>query len=78
MIKRRRIWLAEGFSSDGEVYGRALQLPDKDSDNHSVTTEVERKSASVIKTDLGDIYSCPCSSIAMPKPQQNKEGGCDA
>jgi hypothetical protein len=24
----RRIWIAEGIASDGEIYGRAMQLPD--------------------------------------------------
>lgn len=60
----RRIWIAEGFASDGDVYGRALQLPDGSMRHRSASqgsaTDVQRTRALVLKTHLGDIPSCPC------------------
>ncbi|TBW57613.1 hypothetical protein EZI54_06110 [Marinobacter halodurans] len=62
----RRIWIAEGYASDGEVYGRSLQIPGKEAGAAPVSSGVERKQAIVIKANLGDIPSCPCISAAMP------------
>jgi hypothetical protein len=60
----RRIWVAEGVASDGDIYGRALQLPDGNTTRHSAPgnggTGVQRRAPSVIKSHLGDIPSCPC------------------
>ncbi|PPT79659.1 hypothetical protein XthCFBP4691_18600 [Xanthomonas theicola] len=67
----RRIWVAEGFSSDGHIYGRALQLPTGDVRNRfaslSSGSDVQRMQAVVLKTHLGDIPSCPC--LDVPSPQ---------
>ncbi|NEA98539.1 hypothetical protein [Streptomyces sp. SID13726] len=58
----RRIWVAEGVASDGDVYGRALQLPDGRNAAGSPTgdTGVQRRAGTILKNHLGDIPSCPC------------------
>jgi hypothetical protein len=74
---KRRIWVAEGYASDGDVYGRVLQLPDQNSGRSSapqnVGGNVERRSSSVLKSDLGDILSCPCISSVMPQDHDTDE-----
>ena len=62
----RRIWVAEGIASDGDVYGRALQLPDGNV-GHSPASGVQRKSERVLKSHLGDIPSCPCLAALVPQ-----------
>lgn len=73
----RRIWVAEGFASDGDIYGRALQLPNGDMRNRSVSqssgTDVQRTRAAVLKTHLGDIPSCPCISAMLPQDRDNEQ-----
>lgn len=66
----RRIWVAEGFASDGDVYGRTLQIPDGNMRNSAAQdggTDVQRTHASVIKSHLGDVTSCPCLAAMMPE-----------
>lgn len=69
----RRIWVAEGVASDGDIYGRALQLPDGNSRNrsslHGDGTGVERTRGSVLKSHLGDIPSCPCLAALVPQDE---------
>lgn len=69
----RRIWIAEGVASDGDMYGRALQLPDNNmrhrSTSHGSGKDVQRTPAAVLKSHLGDIPSCPC--LAAPPPQDS-------
>jgi hypothetical protein len=67
----RRIWIAEGIATDGDFYGRALQLPDGDTRHRSPSqgnrTDVQRTRASILKSHLGDVPSCPCLSLMMPQ-----------
>lgn len=69
----RRIWVAEGVASDGDIYGRALQLPDRSARHGSASdddgTGVQRKAASVLKSNLGDIPSCPCLAALVSQDQ---------
>ena len=71
----RRIWVAEGFASDGDIYGRALQLPGGDVLNRAVAQsggmDVQRTRAAVLKTHLGDIPSCPCITAMQPQEDRN-------
>ncbi|WCM93303.1 hypothetical protein M5C99_00790 [Acidovorax sp. NCPPB 2350] len=77
----RRIWVAEGFASDGDVYGRALQIPGAGAPGQrpgpgGTGGEVQRAPrASVLKTHLGDVPSCPC--IASMLPQDGAAAGHD-
>lgn len=66
----RRIWIAEGHATDGEMYGRALQLPEANpsrlpSSPQGIGTDVQRKRAAVVKVDMGDIGSCPCLDVGL-------------
>lgn len=67
----RRLWIAEGFASDGDVYGRALKLPDGTARNtparQDIATDVQRMQASVLKSRLGDVTSCPCLATLLPE-----------
>lgn len=69
----RRIWVAEGVASDGDIYGRALQVPDGNARHGSAPdgagTGVRRQSASVLKSHLGDIPSCPCLAALVSQDQ---------
>ena len=70
----RRIWVAEGFASDGDIYGRALQLPTRTTGVRSAAHgEVERASAAVLKSHLGDIPSCPCMDAMLPRAQSEDQ-----
>lgn len=76
----RRIWITEGSASDGEVYGRALQLPDgnirRPSDSHGGGEVVRRAPAVVFKSAPVDMPSCPC--LAAPLLQDGGTGVTDA
>ncbi|MEF9404113.1 MULTISPECIES: hypothetical protein [Ralstonia solanacearum species complex] len=66
----RRIWIAEGYATDGEMYGRALQLPDANTSRsaaspQSIGTDIQRKPAAVVKANVGDIASCPCLDVGL-------------
>ncbi|MDA8455738.1 hypothetical protein M4R22_13275 [Acidovorax sp. GBBC 3334] len=68
----RRIWVAEGFASDGDVYGRALQVPGAGAPPPGFAPaglggDVQRARASILKTHLGDIPSCPCIAAMLPQ-----------
>lgn len=55
--------MAEGVGSDGDVYGRAFQLPDRKTPRGPGPhggTDIERLKIPVLKGHLGDIPSCPC------------------
>lgn len=69
----RRIWIAEGYASDGDVYGRALQLPDGSLRKGMVAqqggSDVQRAGASILKSHLGDIPSCPCLDSPVPQDE---------
>lgn len=68
----RRIWVAEGFASDGDIYGRALQVPTGSMPARAASHgQVERSSASVLKSHLGDIPSCPCMGAMLPREQDD-------
>ncbi|MFJ9565291.1 hypothetical protein ACIRQQ_35295 [Streptomyces fuscichromogenes] len=57
----RRIWVAEGVASDGDVYGRYLRLPAGNPVRRPPGEDgVERRTQSVLRSNLGDIPSCPC------------------
>ncbi|CBJ41184.1 hypothethical protein (plasmid) [Ralstonia solanacearum CMR15] len=59
----RRIWVAEGIASDGDFYGRTLQLPDEKTRRRpapAAAMDVQRTRASVVKSHLGDVPTCPC------------------
>jgi hypothetical protein len=75
----RRIWVAEGVASDGDIYGRALRLPDRNGHQHSAShggaTDVERRRGSVLKSHLGDIPSCPCLAALVPQDQSGTSAG---
>lgn len=71
----RRIWVAEGFAGDGAIYGRALQLPDGSAPHRPAADgDVERAPASVLKSHLGDIPSCPCMDAMLPRDQGGVHG----
>lgn len=66
----RRIWIAEGYATDGEMYGRALQLPDVNSSRlasspQAIGTDVQRKRATIVKANVGDVASCPCLDVGL-------------
>ncbi|GKT27158.1 hypothetical protein [Acidovorax sp. SUPP3334] len=66
----RRIWISEGHATDGEMYGRALQLPEINpsrlpSSPQRIGTDVQRKLAAVVKVDMGEIGSCPCLDVGL-------------
>ena len=70
----RRIWLAEGYASDGDVYGRVLRLPGTETDSESSNNgSLERKGAEILKYNYGDIPSCPCISAVMPESHNAEE-----
>lgn len=75
----RRIWIAEGFASDGDVYSRTLQLPDRDMRYRLASqgsgTDVQRTRASILKTHLGDIPSCPCISAMVSQDHDAEQSG---
>lgn len=75
----RRIWVAEGFASDGDVYGRSLQLPNPDTNKHDkphrVGGDIQRTQAAVLKSHLGDIPSCPCLSAIIPDDHETASRG---
>ncbi|MEU6375044.1 hypothetical protein [Streptomyces sp. NPDC046909] len=67
----RRIWVAEGVAGDGDIYGRALHLPDRRGGDASGAaprgaTGVQRKAGTILKSHLGDIPSCPCLAALTP------------
>ncbi|MEU9454327.1 hypothetical protein [Streptomyces sp. NPDC048277] len=63
----RRIWVAEGVASDGDVYGRALKIPDgKPEPGGDAGGGVGRRTPSVLKSRLGDIPTCPCLAALVP------------
>lgn len=75
----RRIWIAEGYASDGDVYGRALHMPDGSTRGQAVASspggrhavgDIQRASATILRTSLGDIPTCPC--LDAPVPQHDK------
>lgn len=75
----RRIWIAEGYATDGDMYGRALQLPGADtsgesSSQHGIGTDIRRKPASVVKTNAGDLASCPCLDVGLSKDHEAESG----
>lgn len=65
----RRIWIAEGYATDGDMYGRALQVPDastyRPSSEQGAGTDVQRKRAAIVKTNVGDVASCPCLDVGL-------------
>lgn len=66
----RRIWIAEGYATDGEMYGRALQLLDANTSRPAgspqrIGTDVQRKHAAVVKANVGDIAACPCLDAGL-------------
>ncbi|MFJ9630727.1 hypothetical protein ACIQPR_39945 [Streptomyces sp. NPDC091280] len=63
----KRIWVTEGVASDGDMYGRALQLPDG---NGTAGGGVERRPGTVLKSHLGDIPSCPCLAALVPDTRE--------
>lgn len=70
----RRIWVAEGVAGDGDMYGRALQLPATRSGEgagpgNDGGTGVQRKTGTILKNHLGDIPSCPCLAALVPDPR---------
>ena len=63
----RHIWIAEGYATDGEMYGRALQLPEANtsrlpSSPQGIGTDVQRKRAAIVKVDMG-IYRLTVPNI---------------
>lgn len=76
----RRIWVAEGVASDGDVYGRALQLPGGRDGAVSGTsgTGVQRRTGTILKNHLGDIPSCPCLAALVPDERLRVPGVTDA
>jgi hypothetical protein len=77
----RRIWVAEGVASDGDIYGRALQLPDGRGGGGTSAgggTGVQRKAGTILKSHLGDIPSCPCLAALVPDPQGRTTEAADA
>ena len=76
----RRIWIAEGYATDGEMYGRALQLPDAAALRHGASlqrigTDVQRAPAAVVKANVGDVASCPCLDVGLAGIDDEAEGG---
>lgn len=67
----RRIWIAEGFASDGDMYGRTLQLPDG---NMRGAPPIERTRVSVLKARVGDIASCPCLDVSVMQDDESEPG----
>ncbi|NNN33794.1 hypothetical protein HLK59_26200 [Streptomyces sp. S3(2020)] len=76
----RRIWVAEGVASDGDVYGRALQLPDGRGGGGSgpADTGVQRRTGTILKNHLGDIPSCPCLAALVPDERLRVTEAADA
>lgn len=65
----RRVWVAEGIASDGDVYGRSLQLPDGNGGaaaGSGFGEGVRRGGGTVLKNHLGDVPSCPCLAALVP------------
>jgi hypothetical protein len=66
----RRLWVIEGFASDGDVYGRALQLPGRSAHYRSNPSgnaaDVQRAHASILKRNTADLASCPCFDAMQP------------
>jgi hypothetical protein len=60
----RRLWVIEGFASDGDVYGRALQLPGRSAPANA--TDLQRADASILKRHTADLASCPCFDAMQP------------
>ena len=66
----RRIWIAEGFASDGAVYGRTLQLPNGAARDHAAMGGgLQRVAAKVLKVRQADFTSCPCMDAMLPRQQ---------
>lgn len=66
----RRIWIAEGYATDGEMYGRSLQLPElnaayRQSPLQGIGTDVQRKRSAIVKVNVGDVASCPCLDVGL-------------
>lgn len=66
--------MAEGVASDGDMYGRALHLPDRrgverPGPGSAGGTDVQRRAGTILKNHLGDIPSCPCLAALLPGPQ---------
>jgi hypothetical protein len=76
----KRIWVAEGVASDGDIYGRALQLPDGPGGDPSPGggTGLQRKSGTILKSHLGDIPSCPCLAALVPDARVRTPEAADA
>lgn len=74
-IMSRRIWVAEGVANDGDIYGRALRMPDAGDRYISASgdsgTGVQRKPLSVLKSHLGDIPSCPCLAALVTQDEDS-------
>ncbi|MFF7467365.1 hypothetical protein [Streptomyces sp. NPDC008092] len=63
----RSIWVAEGVASDGDIYGRALRIPDGSPEpGADAAGGVRRQAPTVLKSRLGDIPTCPCLAALVP------------
>ncbi|MEU9412619.1 hypothetical protein AB0E08_43955 [Streptomyces sp. NPDC048281] len=63
----RRIWVAEGVASDGDIYGRSLKIPDgRPEPGADAGGGVRRQAPAVLKSHLGDIPTCPCLAALVP------------
>ncbi|WCM87749.1 hypothetical protein [Acidovorax sp. NCPPB 3576] len=77
----RRIWIAEGYATDGEMYGRALQLPEPNPSHlpsplKNIGTDVQRKREAIVKVNVGDVASCPCLDVGLrPIEDEPDRGG---
>lgn len=75
----RRIWIAEGYASDGDMYGRTLQLPIGNMQQRppmrpGAETDIQRTPISILKSHVGDIASCPCLDVAAPGEDEIESG----
>ena len=61
------------------MYGRALQLPNGNMPSRvpmqpGAETDVQRTPASILKSNVGDIASCPCLDVAAPGEDEIEPG----
>ncbi|NUS29570.1 MAG: hypothetical protein HOV92_35880 [Streptomyces sp.] len=73
----RRIWVAEGVASDGDMYGRALQMPDGGGAGPG-DGGVRRAAGTILKNHLGDIPSCPCLAALVADDRERAREAVDA
>lgn len=78
----RRIWVAEGYASNGDVYGRALHMPDGSLRNQAAAAgpgsygaagDVQRAGATILRTVIADIPTCPCLDAPLPQRDEAPE-----